>query len=67
MKEFFVQYLFNLWVYGSQAIVLLGAGRVLWAKYETAQMAKRIGVLQGRPVLDPDRRSTSDFRNERAG
>jgi len=45
MKEFFAQYFLNLWIYGSQALVLFFAGRTLWAKYEARQERKQYEKL----------------------
>lgn len=40
MSQFLAQYLLNLWIYGSQALILFFAGRALYRRYETKRIHK---------------------------
>lgn len=62
MKEFLAQYLLNLWIYGSQAMILYFAGRKLVVLYAAKQIEKRFtrqGNVSRALGLD-------DIRNERS-
>ncbi len=47
MKEFLASYLLNLWVYGSQAVLLYLASRKLWSYYREKQDEKRNRLQSG--------------------
>jgi len=56
MKDFLGVYLLNLWIYGSQAMVLYFAVRKLWFYYE-AKKNKPVNVTH----------TLADVRSERIG
>lgn len=61
MKQFLAQYLFNLWVYGSQTMILYFAGRKVVTIYATKQLAKTFSGASSysKPA------GVGDIRNER--
>ncbi len=56
MTQFLAQYFLNLWMYGSQALVLFFAVRALWRYREKLQSQK---VLQGATAIADVRRERS--------
>jgi len=68
MKDFFLQYFLNLWIYGSQAMVLFFAGRKLWVYYETNREIKAAQRIQKQieAKFDAGFDRTADIRRERA-
>lgn len=66
VKQFLAQYFFNLWVYGSQAMILFFAGRKLVTLYAANKIGKRLADDR----LIAERGATAmrnpDLRGERA-